>query len=110
MTDSFEYGLALIPVEPTWAMQIAGRDAILAEDPDLDLSTDDARACFKAMADYAAKLITRDRLAIWLASLDSITLKEIKSTVGPAADASAWREYLGRADDLLAMISAEVSR
>lgn len=42
-------GLCLVPKEPTWAMQIAGRDAILAEDDDLDLSTDDARAAYKAM-------------------------------------------------------------
>lgn len=42
-------GLCLVPKEPTWEMQIAGRDAILAEDADLDLSTDDARASYEAM-------------------------------------------------------------
>lgn len=42
----------LVPSEPDWAMQIAGRDAILSEDDTLDLSTDDARAAYKAM--YAA--------------------------------------------------------
>lgn len=38
-----------VPVEATWAMQIAGRNAILSEDDSLDLSTDDARAAYRAM-------------------------------------------------------------
>lgn len=42
-------GWKLVPREPSWEMQIAGRDAILAEDSDLDLSTDDARECYRAM-------------------------------------------------------------
>lgn len=49
----------------------------------------------------------RDSLARHLAALDGITLLDIRSTVGPAEDATNWREYLGRADDLLSMISAE---
>lgn len=39
----------LVPVEPDWAMQIAGRDAILSEDDTIDLSTDNARAAYRAM-------------------------------------------------------------
>lgn len=39
----------LVPAEPTWEMQIAGRDAILSEDDTLDISTDDARAAYIAM-------------------------------------------------------------
>lgn len=46
--------------------------------------------------------IKRETLARHLAALDGITLQEIKSTVGPPEDANNWREYLGRADDLLA--------
>lgn len=42
-------GFVVVPREPTWAMQISGRDAILSEDDDLDLSTDDARAVYRAM-------------------------------------------------------------
>jgi len=38
-----------VPTEPTWEMQIAGRDAILSEDDTLDISTDDARAAYIAM-------------------------------------------------------------
>ena len=41
--------MVLVPKEASWEMQIAGRDAILAEDSDLDLSTDDARECYRAM-------------------------------------------------------------
>lgn len=44
-----------------------------------------------------------------LAALDNITLHDIRSTVGPAQDANNWREYLGRADDLLAALSEEMS-
>lgn len=53
--------------------------------------------------------VSRDSLARHLAALDGIRLQEIRSTVGPAEDANNWREYLGRADDLLAFISAEVT-
>jgi Lar family restriction alleviation protein len=51
----------------------------------------------------------RDNLARHLAALDGIRLHDIRSTVGPAEDANNWREYLGRADDLLALISAFAS-
>lgn len=47
-----------VPREPTWPMQIAGRDAILEEDDKLDLSTDDARAAYLAM--LSASLTERD--------------------------------------------------
>jgi hypothetical protein len=49
---------------------------------------------------------TRTDLAKGLAMLDGVTLLDIHSTVGPAADANNWREYLGRADDLMAHLSA----
>lgn len=52
---------------------------------------------------------SRDTLAKHLAALDGITLQDIRSTVGPAEDANNWREYLGRADDLLALISVEMA-
>jgi len=39
----------VVPVEPSLPMQIAGRDAMLAEDDELDLSTDDALAAYRAM-------------------------------------------------------------
>jgi len=42
-------GMVVVPKEPTWEMQVVGRDAILAEDDELDLSTDDARAAYRAM-------------------------------------------------------------
>jgi hypothetical protein len=48
---------------------------------------------------------TRDDLAISLAALDGIVLHEIRSTVGAPEDANHWREYLGRADDLMARLS-----
>ena len=48
---------------------------------------------------------SRDSLARHLAALDGITLHEIRSTVVDPQDANNWREYLGRADDLLAFIS-----
>lgn len=48
----------------------------------------------------------RQALAWHLATLDGVTLTDVRSTVGPAEDASNWRQYLGRADDLLALISA----
>jgi len=51
--------------------------------------------------------VSRDSLARHLAAVDGIRLLEIRSTVGPAEDANNWREYLGRADDLLATFSAE---
>ena len=51
----------------------------------------------------------RDSLARHLAALDGITLLDIRATVGPEEDANNWREYLGRADDLLAAISEEMS-
>lgn len=51
----------------------------------------------------------RNSLARHLAALDGITLQGIRSTVGPADDADNWREYLGRADDLLAAISEDIS-
>lgn len=49
---------------------------------------------------------TREDLAVGLAALDGIVLRRIKSTVGPSDDANNWREYLGRADDLMAHLSA----
>lgn len=52
--------------------------------------------------------LKRESLARHLAAIDGIRLQEIKSTVGPAEDANNWREYLGRADDLLIFISAEL--
>lgn len=52
---------------------------------------------------------TRESLARHLAALDGIRLQDIRSTVGPAEDANNWREYLGRADDLLAFISADMA-
>lgn len=52
---------------------------------------------------------SRDRLAHHLAMLDGIRLQDIRSTVGPAEDANNWREYLGRADDLLAALSADMA-
>ena len=48
---------------------------------------------------------TRDDMAKGLAALDGIVLLDIRSTVGPAQDANSWREYLGRADDLMAHLS-----
>lgn len=40
--------------EPTWEMQIAGRDAIeFDEDDDVSLSTDDASDCYRAMISAA---------------------------------------------------------
>lgn len=48
-------GWVLVPKEPTWAMQIAGRDVMLAEDGELDLSTDDAWACYRAMLSAAGE-------------------------------------------------------
>lgn len=44
-------GWKLVPVEPTFEMQIAGRDAIIdaSDDDNLDLSIDDADACYRAM-------------------------------------------------------------
>lgn len=44
-------GWKLVPVEPTFEMQIAGRDAIIdaSDDDNLDLSTDDSDACYRAM-------------------------------------------------------------
>lgn len=50
----------------------------------------------------------RDSLARSLAALDNVILQDIRSTVGPEADANNWRYYLGRADDLLATISEEM--
>lgn len=52
--------------------------------------------------------IPRARLALHLAALDGIRLQDIRSTVGPAEDANNWRDYLGKADDLLAFISADI--
>ena len=49
-------GYAVVPVEPSWGMKIAGRDAILAEDGSLDLSSDDAFACYRAMLAAAPKM------------------------------------------------------
>ena len=53
--------------------------------------------------------LKRTSLARHLAALDNIRLQSIRSTVGPAEDANNWREYLGRADDLLAALSEEMS-
>jgi len=53
--------------------------------------------------------LKRNSLARHLAALDNITLHDIRATVGPEADATNWRKYLGRADDLLAAISEEMS-
>jgi len=50
---------------------------------------------------------SREHLATHLADLDGVRLQEIKSTVGPVEDANNWRKYLGRADDLLAKVSAD---
>lgn len=52
--------------------------------------------------------LKRDSLAVHLAMLDGIRLTEVRSTVGDPEDANNWREYLGRADDLLAAISGEM--
>jgi len=49
---------------------------------------------------------TRENMAKWLAALDGKTLHDIKSTVGDPADANNWREYLGRADDLMSWMPA----
>jgi hypothetical protein len=39
-----------------------------------------------------------------LAYLDGVRLLDIKSTVGPAADANNWRKYLAKSDDALSAI------
>ena len=43
----------ILPAEAAWEMLIRGRDAMIdrIEDDDIDLSTDDASACFAAMRD-----------------------------------------------------------
>ena len=53
--------------------------------------------------------LKRSKLAVHLAALDNIVLREMSSTVA-LGQAELWREYLGRADDLLALISEEMSR
>lgn len=50
--------------------------------------------------------LKRTTLARHLAALDNVTIHDIRSTVETEADANYWREYLGRADDLLAAISS----
>lgn len=54
--------------------------------------------------------LRRQALAFNLAALDGVDLLDIHSTVGPANDANNWREYLGRADDLLALISVGMGK
>lgn len=47
-------GHVVVPREPTWEMQIAGRDAIEFDgDDDASLSTDDASDCYRAMIQAA---------------------------------------------------------
>ena len=43
--------MKLVPVEPNWEMQVSGRDAIIdaSSDDNLDTSTDDAAAIYRAM-------------------------------------------------------------
>lgn len=53
--------------------------------------------------------LKRRQLAVHLAALDSIALREMSSTVA-LGQAELWREYLARADGLLSFISEEMSR
>lgn len=52
---------------------------------------------------------TRNDLAKGLAMLDGVTLVDVRATVGDPKDATDWREYLGRADDLMAHLSAALA-
>lgn len=62
-----------------------------------------------ACPENARFAVSRDSLARHLAMLDNIRLQHIRSTIGLADDANNWREYLGRADDLLAALSADMA-
>lgn len=51
----------------------------------------------------------RADLAKGLAALDGISLRDVLTSSGDAANMNNWREYLGRADDLLAHLSLAAS-
>lgn len=48
---------------------------------------------------------TRENLAEGLALLDNIALPSVRSTVINVKDVENWRNYLARADDLMAHLS-----
>lgn len=48
----------------------------------------------------------RYKIARKLAAIDGVELQDVRSTVGPEDDANNWRKYLGRADDVLALLSS----
>ncbi len=49
LTALREKGYAVVPVEPTWPMQLAGRDVILDNDDSMFFSTIDSEAVYRAM-------------------------------------------------------------
>lgn len=42
-------GWKAVPTEPPWETLIAGRDALMDTDDEIDLSTDQIRECYRAM-------------------------------------------------------------
>jgi len=58
-------------------------------------------------APSVAEAAERNAIAMALARLDGVTLKDVKATVGDASDANNWRTYLGRADDFSRYMEAQ---
>lgn len=67
--------------------------------------------CENLVSDWNRRFyLRRSRLAVHLAALDNIVLKDLSSTVSPLGQAELWRDYLGKADDLLAALSEDMAR
>lgn len=83
----------MVPVEPTWEMQIAGRDAIIdaASDDNLDTSTDDAAAIYRAM--LAAAPAPAEAVPVAWVGVDSQVAVATQEAGSTWAHQPAWLWY-----------------
>lgn len=87
------------------AVTQADKKAWAEYDPDALSCYQRIRSALSAPLPAQRETWTREDMAYGLAEQDGIYLMDIRSTVGPSEDADNWREYLGRADDLMAHLS-----
>lgn len=92
-----------------WSHSVVTRTTVRCSNCDISFSSEPGLGPEASAAWNRRVYFKRDSLARHLAALDGIRLRDIRSTVGPAEDANNWREYLGRAGDLLAALSADMA-
>ena len=94
-------GWMIVPIEPTWEMQVAARDAVPFDDPDYGLSSSDVRAAYSAMLAAAPEppvAVRPDVMGKLVEALEPFASFE---------DSSVWEPtvYKDRSDDTPVLVS-----